>query len=253
MARQKRQDSETGMFHVTSRGAGRRNLFEDDADRSFYLSKLKKHSIRNDVTILAWCLMSNHIHLLLAGELPDLTTLMRAQNTTYAQYFNGKYGHIGPVFQGRFASVPINDESHLLDTVRYIHLNPQAAGLCRFDDYQWSSYREYVAQDRDSASSLCDTSLILEMIDDFVEFHEIKGLEIEMMDLIPVRRYFSDGEISEIACKLFGDSFADSIALMPKSQRDAALKRLYGYGASIRQLERLTGIGRGAIQYAVKE
>lgn len=197
--------------------------------------------------------MGNHVHLLFACALSDLTTLMRTQNTAYAQHFNGKYGHIGPVFQGRFASIPINDEPHLLDTVRYIHLNPQTARMCRFNDCRWSSYKEYVNQGGNSTLSLCDTSVILGMIDDFVEFHEIKGLEIKVMDLIPARRYCSDEEISKTARNLFGESLADSIALMPKPQWDAALKRLYGYGASIRQLERVTGIGRGAIQFAVKK
>lgn len=253
MARQRRQDSCTGMFHVTSRGAGRRNLFEDDEDRSFYLSRLKKLSIKHDASIMAWCLMGNHTHLLLSCALPNLTALMRAQNTSYAQRFNGRHGHIGPVFQGRFSSIPIESEAHFLETIRYIHLNPQAAGLCTVDDYPWSSFKEYVDPRASGQFTLCDTSLALGMLDDFVGFHHVKGLETELMDIIPARPACSDDEVAKIARERFGKAFADSIASMPRTERNASLKRLYAQGASIRQLERLTGIGRGVIQTAVKE
>ncbi len=253
VARQRRQGSDTGLYHVTSRGAGRRNLFEDDGDRSLYLSKLRRFSSENDVSIHAWCLMNNHVHLLLACDLADLTALMRALNTAYAQHFNGRHGHVGPVFQGRFASIPIEDESHLLETVRCIHLNPQAAGIDAAESFPWSSYQEYVPSPDAGCAPLCDTSLVLGMLDDFVGFHQVKGMEIEVLDLTPVRPYRSDAEVAAVARKLFGEAYADAIASMPKADRNASLVRLHAQGASIRQLERLTGIGRGVIQTAVKE
>lgn len=157
-----RQRSSSDIYHVIIRGAGRRILFEDDEDRRFLLGKLAQYKDKHDAIILAWCLMENHVHILLKCELADLTNLMRSLGTSFARYYNGRHGHVGPVFQDRFKSYPVEDDAYLMTLVRYIHMNPQRAGTCSYDAYPWSSYAEYV--DR---SSICATDFVLDCFASF--------------------------------------------------------------------------------------
>lgn len=252
MARQARSDSPTGIQHVTSRGAGRRVIFEDDIDRTRYLEKLREFSVRDGVMVLAWCLMENHVHLLLKCDAASLESLMRSLNISHAQWFNGRHGHVGPVFQGRYCSTPVENDAHLMECVRYIHRNPEVAGVAAIKSYPWSSYGEYIDYVAGRKFGLCDTSLVLGMIDDFESFHDTNGKETDFVELVPARPVMSDGEVMRLAKNLLGEECIGLIAAMGKSERNHALRQLYGVGASIRQLERITGIGRGVIQKAVK-
>ncbi len=252
MARQARANSPTEVQHVTARGAGKRIIFEDDFDRIRYLQKLEEYAARDNVSVIAWCLMDNHVHLLLKCDVNSLKTMMRSLGISHAQWFNGHHGHIGPVFQGRYSSSPIENDAHLLECVRYIHKNPATAGVAETTHYRWSSYGEYIGKHDSCVPEFCDTTLVLSMLDDFVAFHERNDIEVDFMELVPNRPPLSDGEVSEIAKKSYGQGYADVIAAMQKRDRDQALLQLHIAGASIRQLERLTGIGRGVIQTAVK-
>ena len=124
MPRTERRKSASGFYHVVMRGNGRQNLFEDDADRRSFLSYLRGDAERFGVRVLAWCLMSNHIHLLLEDRDDNLSEMMRSLATSYALRFNRRGGHAGHVFQQRFYSNPIEDEAYLLQAMRYIHDNP---------------------------------------------------------------------------------------------------------------------------------
>ncbi len=250
MPRSARQHSASGMYHVTARGAGRRVIFEDDDDRACFVDKLKTACLDRHVSILAWCLMDNHYHLLLKGELDAISSAMRRLNTSLAHRYNGKYGHVGPVMQNRFSSTPIEGETHFLEAVRYIHLNPKDRGDVDFRDYAWSSYREYVG-----ARGICDTGFVLGVFggkEQFEDFHDASGDVVSAPAMKPVRSRVSDVEAREIAVAAFGDHFADKIMAMGKAERSEALRRLNRKGISVRQLQRLTGIGKGIIQSAVR-
>lgn len=253
MTRVPRRRSSTDIYHVIVRGAGRRILFEDDQDRHFMLDKLACYKDKFGVGILAWCLMANHAHILAKCELTDLAALMRSLNTSYARFYNGRHGHVGPVFQDRYRSFPVESSSYLKELVRYIHMNPQRAELARFDAYPWSSYAEYA---RDP--NICATRFVLGCfggLKPFIEFHgdapdreEEVDIVVREEDFVLERKVIPDGEAIEIAKRLFGDEFSNSIASMPREKRDSALQRLRGCGLSVRQIERLTGVGRGIIQ-----
>lgn len=246
MGRQPRRASESAHYHVTLRGAGRRILFEDDNDRRKFLHSVVRSFANHDVSLYAWCLMDNHVHLLLSAKLDHLSAAMQSICTSYAMYFNGRYGHVGPVFQGRFASNPVNSDSHLLQTMRYIHLNPRDRQENPFN-YVWSSYQQYLGK-----PGICHTSKLLDIIggkDAFVSFHDTQDA-ISIVDMTGHRRRLSDIEAKDIAQKMIGADFAEVLAFMPKEKRDSALRGLAGAGLSSRQLERLTGIGRGTIRKA---
>ncbi len=126
--------------HVTQRGNRRADVFETDADREAYLRFLKRYAGRYGLSVWAYCLMSNHIHLVaVPAHEHSLGRALRDAHTVYAMYFNTRTELSGHVWQGRFHSCPM-DESHLWATVRYVERNPVRAGLVeRAEAYRWSS------------------------------------------------------------------------------------------------------------------
>ena len=255
MTRSQREASSSDIYHVIVRGAGRRLLFEDDEDRRFFAERLFAYAGRAEggADLLAWCLMENHVHMLLRAPLEALESLMRSLNTSFARYYNGRHGHVGPVFQGRYKSIPMETDAQLLETVRYIHHNPQAANVCGYRDYGWSSFKFYLEE-----HPCLEANTVLDMLGGakaFTAFHDDVADDQELMEFATYsgifsskRRAVSDGDAVEMAKELCGDEFANSIAAAPKEERDAMIGRLRGMGLSVRQIERLTGIGRGIIQ-----
>ena len=251
MARRPRFENQTesDIYHVTARGAGRRGIFEDDIDRTRYLDALFRYTEDSAGSLVAWCLMGNHVHLLFHLDLHRLSDLMHRLHTKHAQSFNGRHGHIGPVFQSRFDCVPVRSDSQLVQTVRYIHRNPIDLGE-DWRTYHWSSYQGYL-----EGLSRCETETVLEILGgpaEFARFHEEDG-ELHMIRLDGYRRRMSDAEAIKILESRLGPQFADKLALLPKEERDRELAIAYGKGLSARQLERLTGIGRCIVQRAVKK
>lgn len=125
----RRLTAEPGFYHVTLRGNGKQIIFEDDADRQRFLMLMSERFADAGLGVLAWCLMDNHIHLLLRDDRGALSSAMRGVASMYARYFNTKTGHRGHVFQGRFQSRAVEDESYLLEAIRYVLNNPAAAGI----------------------------------------------------------------------------------------------------------------------------
>jgi len=127
------------------RGNSGRDIFLDDEDRKRFLYILTNKKKDNEFILYAYCLMSNHLHLILKENKDNISHIMKRINTTYAIYFNKKYQQSGHLFQDRFKSEVIKDEPYLLAVIRYIHNNPLKARLVKLpEDYKWSSYSEYI-------------------------------------------------------------------------------------------------------------
>ena len=144
MARPLRIEYPGAAYHVTSRGNERREIFRDDADRELFLAKVEQASVRYGFVIHAYCLMSNHYHLLVETPKANLSRGMQRINGDYAQGFNRRHRRAGHLFQGRFKAVLVEKETHLLELCRYVVLNPvRARGMKRKTpaDWRWSSYR----------------------------------------------------------------------------------------------------------------
>ncbi len=141
MARPLRLEFDGAIYHITSRGNARGAIFFADRDREEFLGILEKVVERYGWICHAYCLMTNHYHLLIETPDANLSQGMRQLNGIYTQWINREYGRTGHVFQGRFKSILIQKESHLLEVARYVVLNPVRAGLARNPhDWRWSSY-----------------------------------------------------------------------------------------------------------------
>jgi putative transposase len=145
--------------HVTQRGNRRLPVFFSDADRSLYCELLREGLTRADVACLAWCLMDNHVHLILVPRATDgLRAALGEAHRRYTRHINFREGWRGHLFQARFASYPMAS-GHLLAAIRYVENNPVAAGLVtRAEDWRWSSAQSHVAGRRLAGDVLTDLS-----------------------------------------------------------------------------------------------
>jgi REP element-mobilizing transposase RayT len=142
LSRQLRLEFPGAIWHVTSRGNERRDIFRDDADRRRFVTLLSKVVTDRRWILHAWVLMSNHYHLLIETPEVGLSRGMKWLNQEYAQEFNERHHRVGHLFQGRFKSILVEREGHLLELIRYIVLNPVRCHAVAFaGDYEWSNYR----------------------------------------------------------------------------------------------------------------
>ena len=142
MARPLRIEFAGGLYHVTARGNARQDIYVDDSDRQSFLDFLARACERYHWLCHAYCLMSNHYHILIETQTPSLSKGMKLINGSYTQYFNRRHQRVGHVFQGRFKGILIDRDSYLLELARYIVLNPVRARMVRSaKDWPWSSYR----------------------------------------------------------------------------------------------------------------
>jgi putative transposase len=143
MARLPRIDIPGVPQHLITRGNNRMDIFRDDADRVIFMRFLEEELATCACDLHAYVLMSNHVHMLVTGNLPgEISELMQRIGRRYARLFNIRWNRTGTLFEGRFWSSLVDSEAYLLTCMRYIELNPVRAGIVRFPkEYGWSSYR----------------------------------------------------------------------------------------------------------------
>ena len=141
MSRPLRLELAGGVYHVTSRGDGREDIYLSDGDRRVWLEVFGQVCKRFNWVCHAWCQMSNHYHLLMETPEANLAQGMRQLNGLYTQRFNRAHGRVGHVFQGRYKAILVERDSYLLELARYVVLNPLRAGMLkRLETWPWSSY-----------------------------------------------------------------------------------------------------------------
>jgi len=161
MSRQGRKRSNSGYYHVMLRGNAKENIFHDEQDKLRFIEILKTKKQGERFYLHAFCLMDNHLHLMISEGIENLSKIMKRINVSYVFYFNQKYKRVGHLFQDRFKSENVEQEKYLLALVRYIHQNPLKAGLVkRISEYKWSSYNSYLYESNYFAKML-DKDIVL--------------------------------------------------------------------------------------------
>ena len=255
MARQGRQRSTSGIYHVVVRGINRQDIFFDDEDRQQYMKILHRVKEKSGCELYAYCLMDNHVHLLIKEKVEDISQIMKRQGVSYAQAYNQKYERCGHVFQDRFKSEAVETDSYFLAVLRYIHQNPLKAGITQnINDYTWSSHRLYASRqyqvlvDIEFALGLFamqEDQQVARYLQFMMEINDIQYLDIDE------RLKRSDNEVRTALKNLLADQSVQVLITMKQCERDEILKRLKEMdGVSIRQIARVTGIGKNVVAKA---
>ncbi len=199
MPRSARIISRTGFYHVIIRGVNKENIFIDDEDRRNFLHLLKYYKTELKCRIHAYCLMSNHVHILIEDNNNKLGELMKNITSVYAGEFNKKYNRIGHLFQDRFKSQNIENQNYLLTVIRYINRNPEKAKICKAEKYKWSSYNEIIY-----GSKIVERDFVLSLYSDnkFYAINEFKNqITVDYNDVLDsayINDKISDKEATEL-------------------------------------------------------
>lgn len=243
MGRQARQLSNTGFYHVVFRGINHQHIFEEFGDYTYFMQILRDVKVDLGFELHAYCLMSNHVHLLFREkQLGDISLMMKKLLTKYVMYFNRKYQRSGALIASRYKSAPVEVDEYFIPLQRYIHQNPLKAGLVKkLEDYPFSSYREYIF-----GGELVDTVFSLGILgnDEWIRLHQ--AITDEVFE-ISGQFSLTDDEIRRKIMSYTHGREPHEIGSWAKAERDILLRKLKEEGLSIRQIERVTGISRGVV------
>ena len=246
MPRQARRKSKSGIYHIMLRGINQQQIFEDSEDCEKFLQILKDCKAISEYKLFAYCLMGNHIHLLVQEEKEPVEQVMKRLATRFVYWYNIKYQRAGHLFQDRFKSEPVEDDAYFMTVIRYIHQNPVKAGLCKkLSDYKYSSYNDFL-----SNSDLIDKDFVLgiipfELFEDFnSQSTNDKCLEIEDKPIVRV----TDEQAQRIIYKYSKCKSVAEFQNLNIKQRDRYLIKFRENGLSIRQISRLTGASFGIVR-----
>ncbi|MDR7002756.1 REP-associated tyrosine transposase [Neobacillus niacini] len=258
MPRKARVKSGSGIYHIMLRGANRQEIFHDDEDCQTFLDLLHKNKLKTNMMIYGWCLMSNHLHLLIREGDEDLSITMKRIGVSFVYCYNQKYGTCGHLFQDRFKSENVENDLYLLTVVRYIHQNPLKAGMVkRVDEWRWSSCQYYYNADKD-VMKLLDSEFILGKVSGdhilakakFREFNETVNQDQCLEDLGSERK-FTDEEARKVIKELLNGIEIAQVKSLPRNERSEILKKTKGVkGLSQRQVARILGVSRTLISKA---
>lgn len=262
MARKSREISGTGIYHVMMRGTNRQDIFEDSEDYLRFLTILRNmvypvddlgKPLAQRCHFYAFCLMTNHVHLLIREAEEKLSPVVHRIATAYAHYYNNKYMRFGHLFQDRFKSEPVNDQGYFFTLLRYIHQNPMVAGLSKgIDDYEWSSWKEYESY-KVGIQGICTIKHVTARM----PIDELRDLVSDPLPKTTMILDFDDGkavrtdeEVKYFLLDSYGLKQPTDLQQYSRERRNDILSETKQFGASIRQIVRLTGIGFSIVRDA---
>ena len=255
MPRGPRVKSISGIYHVMSRGANRQEIFHDDIDCIRYLEIIEKYKKVSGMKVYAWCLMNNHVHLLLEEGIEDLSITMKRIGVSYVWYYNLKYNTTGHLFQDRFRTENVESNVSLFKVIRYIHQNPVKAGIVKqSDEWKWSSCLGYYGKNP-RHRNLLDADFIFKKLSTditsakhlFKEFNERKNNDQYLEDTVGEKKLSDDEARLEIK-ELLGSIEIAQVKSLPREKRNELLREVKCVnGLSLRQAARILGVSHNLI------
>lgn len=248
----------TGFYHVCARGTGKRLIFEGDEDRWEFLELMRECCRDACVTVVAWCLMNDHVDLVLSDYEDTMSAAMQRLLLTYARRFNKRTGRSGHLFQNRFDRRSLDTDWQVMEAIRSVHADPQEVGVSLIERYPWSSFAEHLrAYDNDAADAtrgFSDPSCVLELFgstEGFIAYSlsAPDGGEPALCDMKETeweRHAFADKLAKGLGVSLHG------VKAAPPAQRNTVIVGLHDAGFTVRQIERYTGIGKSTVSRIVR-
>ena len=258
MPRKSRQYSDTGVYHVMLRGIDRGDIFTDEQDFLKFIKILKGlaapidkdgHPLPAICTFYAYCLMTNHVHLLINDNGNGISEVMKSIGISYVSYFNKRHYRLGPLFHDRFRSEPVGNELYFFTLLRYIHDNPVEAGITETPgEYRWSSWHEYESV-KPLTGAICSTRFPFATL----EWEEMRlsviNLEKSAKGKIKLeRRRKTDQEAVALLSNICGEHGIGTIKFLQKGEKEHIIAEALSREIGMRQLARVTGIDYKSIQ-----
>lgn len=248
MPRSPRAISSTDIYHTVLRGINQSVIFEENSDYSYFKTLLLNCCTRYSVKIYAYCLMNNHVHLLIHSPASVLELFFKSLEIRYAIWFNAKYQRSGHLFQNRFFSIPVESEDYFLRALRYIHFNPKKAGIIdQPHEYPWSSCISYYFGFEDELLAKED-------------FFKMTGFPSEPGNMVfctvdetafiePVEKHrLLDEEGIRLMQEISGCCSHAQFQNLEKPKRNKSIQSLYKKGLSVRQLVRICGVSKSTVE-----
>ena len=251
MVRHARKKSSTGIYHVMLRGIDKRDIFLDDEDRERFIERVINAKKLGNFEMYGYCLMDNHVHLLIReGE--DIGNSIKRITVGYVAWHNNKHGRVGHLFQNRYLSEPVEGEGYLITVLRYIHQNPVKAGIVKeANDYSWSSYKQYLQAYQNENSSV-DADLIKGYFKTFEDFRQY--MNTPNSDECLEYKQLNKSTDTDLMKAINIDYNIEKLTDIPIKERNKLIREIYhNTGASIRQLERVIGVGKAIIEKAIRQ
>ncbi len=252
MSRNARVRSQTGIYHAMVRGNNKSEIFWCREDYLKFIQILHLVKGIGKFDVFAYCLMDNHVHLLLKESVEmDISDIMKRINTRYAMWHNYKYRRLGHFFQGRFKSEPVEDEAYYASVLRYIHQNPLKAGICQnIVAYEWSSYKKYQPLFNGNIGCL-DNSINLGIWRNWIEFDRFNQFESndKYLDIDKKIRYTDEA----LSVLIKNEYDLESAVLCSRRKRDCMLARIKNdTSVTNTQLSKVTGLSIRVVERATK-
>lgn len=251
MSKYLREFSNSKIYHIIIKGIDESTIFYDDEDRNVFLNKLKISKKKYKYKVLAYCLMSNHVHLVISIENENLSKGIQSLIIRYASYFNKKYDRKGPFVQNRFNSKKVESQRYFLEVCRYVHRNPEKAGIEKTDNYRWSSYHEYIGKEK-----IIDRRFLMHYlgndINNFTEYTTKKESKQEVNRLAEFEmiRKLSDDIVIKIILEKFKFNSVDETINYFKNEKNhekiKVLKEIQG--TNVTQISRIIRVSRHLVK-----
>lgn len=252
MARQARKKSVSNIYHVMLRGINRQVIFEDDGDKRYFISVMGECKEASGFKLHAFCLMDNHVHLLIEPVGEPIEQIFRRIGSRYVIWYNKKYQRVGNLFQDRFKSECVDTDQYFRIVLRYILQNPMKAGYEKEPGhYRWSSYLAY----QKGGGSLTDTDYTEKLFADreaMVAFLQEVN-DDEAMDEKENQWRLQDDEAKKIIRDLTNCSSVAEFQQLDMNMKKAYAVKLYIMKLTVNQISRLTGMARTTIQRTVNK
>ena len=250
MPRRKRFLSSSKVYHIIIKGIDESDIFFSDQDRINFIEKLKLVKEKFFLQIYAYCLMSNHVHLVFKADDEFLSKSIQNLSQRYSYYFNSIYNRKGPLFQDRFFSKNVENQKYFLDVCRYVHRNPEKAQIALTTEYKWSSYQEYIESEKIISKEI----LLYYFSNDLNNFIKFTTREDTLVDLISSVNFemntrIPDEEIVEIIIKICNiENVSEIFEYFKIKENREALKEFKEIReVSISQLSRITRVNKKAL------
>ena len=247
MPRRARKISRTGVYHVMLRGINRQDIFHDEEDYLRFLSVVRECKERSEFELYAYCLMSNHIHLLIKAGKEPLEIVFKRIGSKYVYWYNTKYSRTGHLFQDRFKSEVVENTAGFLSVLRYIIQNPMKAGMeSSPGSYPWSSYHSYFGKP-DKITEADYVRGMFPSIQDMSTYLNQKN-EDALLDIIHRKpEGVTDEQAGAIMREITGCRSVGDFQRYDRKQQKEFAGQLRKKKLSIGQIARITGMSKATV------